>query len=159
MVVLARIPTWFSEKKVPKEVLWALLVFILGIAVSSQAYYSAPHTFLWSEHQWATMKSTVLFVASGPFIFIATKYLFETTKFVSVDDQPDYIVFGLFGNIRAQLLWGHFTLFRKPSTCGNITDPFLNQPNDFINPKTLGHTKIRISPWSDIFCDSNYFTG
>ena len=78
MVVLARIPTWFSEKKVPKEVLWALLVFILGIAVSSQAYYS------WSENQWATMKSTVLFVASGPFIFIATKYLFETTKFQDV---------------------------------------------------------------------------
>ncbi len=69
MVVLVRIPTWFSERKVPKEVLWALLVFILGIVVS-----------LRSENSWITMKSTVLFVASGPFIFIATWYLFKSTN-------------------------------------------------------------------------------
>jgi O-antigen ligase len=69
MVVLVRIPIWFSDKKVPKEVLWALLVFILGIVVS-----------LRSENSWITMKSTVLFVASGPFIFIATWYLFKSTK-------------------------------------------------------------------------------
>jgi hypothetical protein len=59
----------FSDKKITKEILWALLVFILGIVVS-----------LWSENSWATMKSTVLFVASGPLIFITTKHLFESTK-------------------------------------------------------------------------------
>jgi hypothetical protein len=69
IIVLVRIPIWFSEKKVPKEVLWALLVFILGIAVSLQ-----------SENSWITIKSTVLFMASGPFIFIATQYLFKSIK-------------------------------------------------------------------------------
>jgi hypothetical protein len=60
---------WFSDQKITKEILWALLVFILGIVVS-----------LRSENSWITMKSTVLFVASGPFIFIATWYLFKSTK-------------------------------------------------------------------------------
>ncbi len=69
MVVLVRIPIWFSERKVPKEVLWALLVFVLGLTSS-----------LLSENPWLTTKSTVLFVASGPIIFIATRYLFEPTK-------------------------------------------------------------------------------
>ena len=69
MVILVRIPTWFSEKKVPKEVLWALLVFILGLISS-----------LLSKNPWTSTKATVLFVTSGPFIFIATRFLFESTK-------------------------------------------------------------------------------
>jgi hypothetical protein len=69
MVVLSRAPIWFDAKQLPKEVLWVLLVFILGLTSS-----------LLSENPWVSLKSTVLFMASGPFIFIATRYLFESTR-------------------------------------------------------------------------------
>jgi hypothetical protein len=68
MVALSRAPTWINTKA-PKEVLWVLLVLTLGLISS-----------LLSENIWASLKSLVLFIASGPFIFIATKFLFESTK-------------------------------------------------------------------------------
>ena len=69
IVVLPRIPIWFREKKIPKEVLWALLVFLAGIISS-----------ILSEKSWPTTKSTILFVASGPVIFVAARYLFEPAR-------------------------------------------------------------------------------
>jgi hypothetical protein len=69
IAVLKRIPVWFREKNIPKEVLWTLLVFLAGIISS-----------ILSENAWTTMKSTVLFVASGPVIFVAARYLFESVR-------------------------------------------------------------------------------
>ncbi len=69
MIVIVRVPSWFRKKEVPKEVQWALLVFVLGLISS-----------ILSENPWPTTKSTVLFIVSGPIIFIASRYLFEPTK-------------------------------------------------------------------------------
>lgn len=69
MLVLSRIPIWFKAKKAPKEVIWVLSVTILGIISS-----------LMSSNPWATLKSTVLFLLSGPFIFITSRYLLKSTK-------------------------------------------------------------------------------
>lgn len=69
MVVFSRAPAWFGAKQFPKEVLWVLLIFILGLLSS-----------LLSENPWAALKSTVLFMVSGPFIFITTRYLFESKR-------------------------------------------------------------------------------
>ena len=103
IIVLVRIPIWFREKKPPKEVLWVLLVFILGIAVSLQ-----------SENSWITIKSTVLFMASGPFIFIATKYLFESTKSQEVFLWVTSLIllcFGCFGFYEYNYYLGNISLF------------------------------------------------
>lgn len=69
MVVLSRAPTWVKEKKAFKEPLWVLLIFLFGLISS-----------LLSENPWASIKSMILFVVSGPFIFIASMYLFESKK-------------------------------------------------------------------------------
>lgn len=69
MVILSRVPRWWAEKQFPKEILWVLVVFLLGLISS-----------LSSENIWASLKATVLFMISGPFIFITTKYLFESRK-------------------------------------------------------------------------------
>jgi intracellular septation protein A len=74
MVVLSRAPAWWDAKQLPKEVLWVLLVFTLGLISS-----------LLSENSWATLKSTVLFMVSGPFIFITTRYLFESKRNVFLE--------------------------------------------------------------------------
>jgi hypothetical protein len=69
MLVYSRIPIWFHEKQIPMEVLWVLSVSVLGIISS-----------LLSANLWPTLKSTVLFLLSGPFIFMTTKYLFESKR-------------------------------------------------------------------------------
>lgn len=69
MVILTRASTWWDSKQFPKEVLWVLLVSGFGLISS-----------LLSENPWISFKSLVLFMVSGPFIFITTKYLFESRK-------------------------------------------------------------------------------
>lgn len=69
MVVLSRAPAWFKGKQAFKEPLWVLLIFLFGLISS-----------LLSETPWVSIKSTILFVVSGPFIFIASMYLFESKK-------------------------------------------------------------------------------
>jgi hypothetical protein len=69
MLIFSRTPIWFHARKIPKEVIWVLSVSILGIISS-----------LLSANPWPTLKSTVLFLLSGPFIFLTTKYLLESTK-------------------------------------------------------------------------------
>jgi O-antigen ligase len=69
MVLFRQTPAWFDSKQVPKDVLWVLLVSALGLISS-----------LLSKNPWVTLKSTALFIASGPFIFIISRYLFKITK-------------------------------------------------------------------------------
>jgi hypothetical protein len=69
MLVYSRMPIWFHARQIPKEVIWVVSISILGIISA-----------LLSANLWPTLKSTVLFLLSGPFIFITTKYLFESTK-------------------------------------------------------------------------------
>ncbi len=69
LLISGRIPIWIHAKQIPKEVIWVLSVSVLGIISS-----------LLSANPWPTLKSTVLFMISGPFIFITTKYLFESKR-------------------------------------------------------------------------------
>jgi hypothetical protein len=69
MIAFVQVPVYFRKKKVPKEILWLFLIFILGLTCS-----------LLSETPWISLKSTGLFIASGPFIFITTSHLFKSTR-------------------------------------------------------------------------------
>ena len=69
MIILVQGPNWLNAKKVPKEILWVLLVFILGLIST-----------LFADNQLFALKSMVLFMISGPIIFMVTMYLFESTR-------------------------------------------------------------------------------
>jgi hypothetical protein len=69
MVILGRVPIWHKTWPFPKEVLWVLLISAFGLI--------GP---FFSENPWPTLKSTVLFMASGPFVFITARYLLEPAK-------------------------------------------------------------------------------
>lgn len=69
MLVYSRLPIWFNAKQFPREVIWVLSISVLGVMSS-----------LLSANPWPTLKSTALFMISGPFIFITTKYLFESKR-------------------------------------------------------------------------------
>jgi hypothetical protein len=73
IITFAQISECFRKIKVPKEVLWAILIFILGLTSS-----------MLSETRWITLKATGLFMASGPLIFITTMYLFKSKRNQSV---------------------------------------------------------------------------
>jgi O-antigen ligase len=70
MVILRHIPNWFKSKTLPIEIKWILLILLLGLLSS-----------IFSQNQWATLKSTILFIFSGPLIFISTKLLLRQTKY------------------------------------------------------------------------------
>lgn len=67
MTILPRIPSWFNTKNAPKEILWLLLLFALGIISS-----------LLSVDMWTSLKSIILFIVAGPFIFVGTQYLLQS---------------------------------------------------------------------------------
>jgi O-antigen ligase len=69
MVILHHTPNWFKSKALPIELKWVLLLLLLGLFSS-----------IFSQNQWATLKSTILFIFSGPLIFITTKLLLRQTK-------------------------------------------------------------------------------
>jgi hypothetical protein len=69
MIASSQVPIYFRKKKVPKEMLWALLIFILGLTSS-----------LLSKTSLISLKATILFMASGPLIFITTTYLFKSVR-------------------------------------------------------------------------------
>ena len=69
MIILVQGPNWLNAKKVPKEILWVLLVFILGLIST-----------LFADNQLLALKSMTLFMFSGPLVFMATLYLFESTR-------------------------------------------------------------------------------
>ena len=67
MVALGQAPVWLQTRKVPKEVLWVLTILVLGLISTTL-----------STSRWATLKSTTLFLFSGPFVFIISRHLFES---------------------------------------------------------------------------------
>jgi O-antigen ligase len=69
IVILVQASNWFNIKKISKEILWVLLICVLGLT-----------SVLVSNNQWPALKSVILFMASGPFIFLASLYLFKSTK-------------------------------------------------------------------------------
>jgi O-antigen ligase len=69
MVILRHIPNWFKSKALPIEIKWILLILLLGLLSST-----------FSQNQWATLKSIILFISSGPLIFITTKLLLSQKK-------------------------------------------------------------------------------
>ena len=69
MVILTHLPNWLSSKVLPIEIKWVLLILLLGLISS-----------LFSQNQWSTLKSTILFIFSGPLIFISTKLLLKQEK-------------------------------------------------------------------------------
>ncbi|MBT3514922.1 MAG: hypothetical protein HN474_06365 [Nitrospina sp.] len=69
MIAFVQVPAYFREKKVPKEILWVFLIFIL--ALTSSLLNDTPLT---------SFKATGLFFVTGPFIFITTIYLFKSTR-------------------------------------------------------------------------------
>ena len=69
MAIWSRTRLWIKEKSIPPELTWVILVFLVGLLSS-----------LFSESPWISLKSLVLFIVSGPFIFFTTKTLFESIK-------------------------------------------------------------------------------
>jgi hypothetical protein len=69
MIILSHLPNWLESKVLPIEIKWILLILLLGLISS-----------LFSQNQWATLKSIILFIFSGPLIFISTKLLLRQTK-------------------------------------------------------------------------------
>jgi O-antigen ligase len=69
IVIFVRGPNWLSAKKIPKEILWVLLIFVFGLISA-----------LVADNQWSALKSMLLFVVSGPLVFLVTLYLFESTR-------------------------------------------------------------------------------
>ena len=69
MVIIRHLPNWLESKVFPIEIKWILLILLLGLISS-----------IFSQNQWATLKSTILFIFSGPLIFISTKLLLRQTK-------------------------------------------------------------------------------
>jgi O-antigen ligase len=69
MIILRHFPNWLESKVLPIEIKWILLILLLGLLSS-----------IFSQNQWDTLKSTILFIFSGPLIFISTKLLLRQTK-------------------------------------------------------------------------------
>lgn len=69
MVAIGQAYKIFNTKKVPKEIMWVLMVLALGLISS----------FV-SENKWASLKSVVLFTVSGPLVFIVARYLLEPIR-------------------------------------------------------------------------------
>ena len=69
MVILPRIPAWLKARQIPEEIIWVLLLLILGLISA-----------LFSVEKWTALKSIILFIAAGPLIFVGSKYLFESTR-------------------------------------------------------------------------------
>ncbi len=110
VVILSQISIWWDAKKIPKEALWVLLVFILGLISS-----------LLSENIWISLKSMVLFMVSGPFIFITTMYLFESTKNQKVFlwmSSLCILCFGIFGVYEHNFSEGIFLFSENPLPAG-----------------------------------------
>ena len=112
MVILIEAPNWIKKKEIPGEIKWVLLVCILSIMSS-----------LLSQHPWASLKSTILFIFSGPLVFITTKYLLKPLnnreKFLSMASLS-ILVIGIFG-IYEHFFLGHIFLFSKnPLPAGAI---------------------------------------
>jgi hypothetical protein len=66
MFILTETPNWIKKKGIPAEIKWVLLICILSVISS-----------LLSQHPWASLKSTILFIFSGPLVFITTQYLLK----------------------------------------------------------------------------------
>jgi O-antigen ligase len=64
MIILRHLPNWLDSKVLPIEIRWILLILLFGLLSS-----------IFSQNQWATLKSAILFISSGPLIFISTKLL------------------------------------------------------------------------------------
>jgi hypothetical protein len=112
MVILIELPNWAKAKEIPPEIKWILLVCILGVMSSFS-----------SQHSWASLKSTILFIFSGPLVFITTQYLLKPLKnrekFLSLASLGMLII-GIFG-IYEHYLSGQIFLFsRNPLPAGAI---------------------------------------
>ena len=66
MVILPSLQNWLQSKALPIEIKWVLLILLLGFICS-----------IFCQNQWATLKSLILFIFSGPLIFITTKLLLK----------------------------------------------------------------------------------
>jgi hypothetical protein len=69
MVVFSRASIWLETRTIPKEFVWVAIVFLLGVLSS-----------ILSEDTWGSFKTIVLFMISGPLVFLVTKYLFESSR-------------------------------------------------------------------------------
>jgi hypothetical protein len=69
MILFRHLPNWFKSKEVPTEIKWIFLILLLGLLSS-----------IFSQNQWASLKSTILFIFSGPLIFVSTKLLLRQAK-------------------------------------------------------------------------------
>ena len=69
MIAFVQVPAYFREKKVPKEILWVFLIFILALTSS-----------LLNDTPLISFKATGLFFVTGPFIFITAIYLFKSMR-------------------------------------------------------------------------------
>jgi hypothetical protein len=69
MILFRYLSNWSKRKEFPTEIKWIILILLLGLVSS-----------IFSQNQWATLKSTILFIFSGPLIFISTKLLLRETR-------------------------------------------------------------------------------
>jgi hypothetical protein len=110
MIAFVKFPVCFREKKISKEVLWALLIFILGITSS-----------LLSETPLTALKATVLFSASGPLIFITTLNLFKSARYQTLFlwmSSLSLLSFGLLGIYELNNSEGIYLFSRNPLPAG-----------------------------------------
>jgi hypothetical protein len=112
MVILIELPNWVKKKKLPAEIKWVLLVCILSVMSS-----------ILSQHPWASLKSTILFIFSGPLVFITTQYLLKPLnnreKFLSMASLSMLLI-GVFG-IYEHFFSGQIFLFSmNPLPAGAI---------------------------------------
>jgi hypothetical protein len=69
LVFLRLGPKWLNEKSFPKEIIWVLMLLILGTTSS-----------IFSTDSWTAFKSVLLFMVAGPINFIAAKYLLQPKR-------------------------------------------------------------------------------
>jgi hypothetical protein len=112
MFILIELPNWVRKKEIPTEIKWILLVCILSVMSS-----------ILSQSPWDSLKSTILFIFSGPLVFITTQYLLKPLhnreKFLSMASLS-MLAIGVFG-IYEHFFLDQISLFsRNPLPAGAL---------------------------------------
>ena len=69
IAISSEVPAWRKANYLPKEVLWVVIVAILGVISSIS-----------NKNPIGNLKSTVLFIASGPLIYLSSRFLLKSKE-------------------------------------------------------------------------------
>ena len=134
LLVISRLPAWFHEKQIPKEAIWVFSVFFLGLMSS-----------LFCENQWATFKFIILFIVSGPLVFLSTFYFFEVKKNQEIFlwlTSIGILVLSLFGIYEYNFTYGIRLFSDNPLPAGAMLIILSASPIILLRHKKLKASKI-----------------